>query len=48
MFWQTDLAASSGPTLDDLLNAETVELDQVLLDEFTIQEIRNGHEKLLD
>uniref|UniRef100_A0A915BCM6 Uncharacterized protein n=1 Tax=Parascaris univalens TaxID=6257 RepID=A0A915BCM6_PARUN len=48
MFWQTDLATSSGPTLDDLLNAETVKLDQILLDEFTIQEIRNGHEKLLD
>ncbi|VDM45762.1 unnamed protein product [Toxocara canis] len=48
MFWQTELASSSGPSLDDLLSAEKVNLDDVILDEFTIQEIRNGHEKLID
>lgn len=46
MFWQTDLAKTSSH-LDELLDNGSATLDDVLADEFTIQEGRNGNDKLI-
>ncbi|EFO27431.2 hypothetical protein LOAG_01051 [Loa loa] len=46
MFWSSDLAAS-GSKLDELLKNDTATLADVLEDDYTIQEIRNGNLQLI-
>uniref|UniRef100_A0A915Q0Q5 Uncharacterized protein n=1 Tax=Setaria digitata TaxID=48799 RepID=A0A915Q0Q5_9BILA len=46
MFWSTDLAATVSK-LDELLKNDTATLADVLEDDYTIQEIRNGNHQLI-
>lgn len=46
MFWQCDFSNNSSH-LNELLNSETVTLDDVINDEYSMQEIRDGNEKLI-
>lgn len=46
MFWSSDLATSVSK-LDELLKNDTATLADVLEDDYTIQEIRNGNHQLI-
>ncbi|MFH4977895.1 hypothetical protein AB6A40_004604 [Gnathostoma spinigerum] len=46
MFWQTDLAVNTS-SLDRLLDDKDVSFEEVVNNEFTIQELRNENEKLI-
>lgn len=46
MFWSSDLAVQPS-RLDELLKNDTATLGDVLEDDYTIQEIRNGNNQLI-